>query len=122
MRSIRPVVGVYLCFVLVLSSSAQQTTIQTPQASVLLQSAFAALVGANPITDVTLTGTARRIAGSDDESGTATLKAVSGASRVDLNLSSGTRSEVWNNLSGSPVGTWSGPDGVSHQISFHSLL
>src|SRR5258708_12111052 len=86
MRSIRPVVGVYLCFVLVLSSSAQQTTIQTPQASVLLHSAFAALVGANPITDVTLTGTARRIAGSDNESGTAPLKAVSGPSRFSLNL------------------------------------
>ena len=122
MRSIRPVIGVYLCFVLVLSTSAQQTTTQAGQASALLQSAFAALVGASPVNDVTLSGTAHYIAGSDDETGTATLKAVSGASRVDLNLSSGTRSEVWNNLSGSPVGTWSGPDGVSHPISFHNLL
>src|SRR6266436_4088545 len=122
MRPIRPLAVVYLCFVLVLSTSAQQTTTQAGQASVFLQSALAALAGANPVTDVTLSGTAHYIAGSDDESGTATLKAVSGASRVDLNLSSGTRSEVWNNLSGSPVGTWSGPDGVSHPISFHNLL
>jgi hypothetical protein len=92
------------------------------QAPALLQSAFAVLVGANPLTDVTLTGTARRIAGSDDESGTATLKAVSGASRLDLSLPSGQRSEFRNASGNTPAGTWSGPDGVSHDIAFHNLL
>jgi hypothetical protein len=62
MRSIRPVAVVYLYFALVLSTSAQQTTIQAPQASVFLQSALAALSGANLVTNVTLTGTPRRIA------------------------------------------------------------
>ena len=69
-----------------------------------------------------MTGTARRIAGSDDETGTATLKAVAGASRTDLNLSSGPRSEIQNCSGASPVGAWSGPDGVAHAISFHNLL
>jgi hypothetical protein len=70
---------------------------------------------------VTLTGTANYIAGSDDETGTATLKAIVGASRMNLNLSSGPRSEVVN-TSASPAGTWSGPDGVSHQMSGHNLM
>ncbi|HVS89752.1 MAG TPA: hypothetical protein VHF01_16215 [Candidatus Acidoferrum sp.] len=122
MRSIRPVAAVYLCFVLVLSTSAQQSLAPPRQAPALLQSAFAALGGANPVTDVTLTGTARRIVGSDDESGTATLKAVSGASRLDLSFPSGQRSEVRNASGDKLVGTWSGPDGVSHGIAFHNLL
>jgi hypothetical protein len=122
MRSIRPVAVVYFCFALVLSTSAQQSPAPPVQAPVLLQSALAALAGANHVTDVTLSGTAHYIAGSDDETGTATLKAIAGASRIDLSLSSGPRGEVWNNLSGSPVGMWSGPDAVSHPISFHNLL
>src|SRR6266481_8234655 len=107
MRCLQPPAVVYLCFVLVLSTSAQQTTTQAQQASVFLQSALAALAGANPVTDVTLSGTAHYIAGSDDETGTATLKAIAGASRIDLNLSSGPRSEIYNSSGGSPAGTWS---------------
>jgi hypothetical protein len=122
MRSIRTLPVVCFCFLLVLSTSAQQTTTQATQASVFLQSALAALVGTNSITDVTLTGSARRIAGSDDESGTATLKAVSGASRFDFSFPSGPRNEVLNSSGDTPTGTWSGPDGVSHDIAFHNLL
>jgi hypothetical protein len=122
MRSIRPVAVVYLCFVLVLSTSAQQSPAPPVQAPALLQSALAALSGANPVADVTLTGTARRIAGSDDESGSATLKAISGASRLDFNFPSGQRSEVRNASGDAPVGTWSGSDGVNHDIAFHNVL
>jgi hypothetical protein len=123
MRSIRPVAAVYLCFFLVLSTSAQQSPAPPVQAPALLQSALAALAGANSVTDVTLTGTARRIAGSDDESGTATLKAIAGgASRVDLTLPSGQRTEIMNISSGQPAGTWIGTDGVSHAIAVHNLL
>jgi hypothetical protein len=110
-------------FVFVLSfliPCAAQTT--SPQAVQYLQRALAALSGSTPVSDVTLTGTAQRIAGSDDETGTATLKAIVGASRMDLNLSSGPRSEVQNSSGASPAGAWSGPDGVSHAISFHNLL
>jgi hypothetical protein len=105
--------------------AAQQSPSTSPQAVQYLQRALAALSASTPLADVTLSGSAHYIAGSDDETGTATLKAVVGASRIDLNLSSGPRSEIQNsqNSSGaSTVGAWSGPDGVSHPISFHNLL
>ena len=105
------------------SSLAQQSTTTDAQAKTILQQSFAALSGSTSITDVTLSGTARRIAGSDDETGTAVLKALAaGASRVDLSLSSGQRVEVQNTLSAQPAGAWSGADGVSHPISYHNLM
>jgi hypothetical protein len=95
----------------------------SPQAATLLARSAAALTGNVALSDVTLTGTARRIAGSDDESGTAVLKAIAGgASHVDLSLSSGQRSEVHNVTTTEPTGAWSGPDRVSHPIAFHNLL
>jgi|ERR1700674_29139 len=96
MHFLRSLGVVYLCLALVLSATAQQSPAPPAQAPVLLQSAFAALAGATSVSDVTLTGTARRIAGSDDETGTATLKAVSGASRLDFSFPSGPRSELRN--------------------------
>jgi hypothetical protein len=112
-----------LSFVLVLSfliPSAAQTT--SPQAVQYLERALAALSGSTPTSDVTLSGSAHYIAGSDDETGTATLKAIVGASRMDLNLSSGLRSEIQNSSGGSLAGSWSGPDGVAHAISYHNLM
>jgi len=108
----------------VLASAAQQApTASSAQAIQLLQRALLGLSGGAPLTDITLTGTARRIAGSDDDTGTAVLKALaSGASRMDLNLSTGPRSEIQDNSGASPAGTWSGPDSVAHAISFHNLL
>ncbi len=104
-------------------TSARQTPSTDPQATALLQKSLFALSGGQTLTDVTLSGTARRIAGSDDESGTATLKAISGdASRVDLSLPSGVRSEILNSTTAPPSGSWSGPDGVSHPIAYHNLL
>ena len=72
------------------AAAAQQTMQQAVQ---LLRQALSALGVSSPINDITLSGTAHYVAGSDDETETATLKAISGASRVDLNLSSGPRSE-----------------------------
>jgi hypothetical protein len=109
-----------LSFSIPLIPSAAQTA--SPQAVQYLQKALAVLSGNTPTTDVTLTGTARRIAGSDDETGTATLKAVAGASRIDLNLSSGPRSEVINTSAASLGGMWSSPDGVTHPISYNNLF
>jgi hypothetical protein len=94
------------------------------QAVAALGQAIAALGGAGTgaVNDVTLTGTARRIAGSDDETGTAVLKALrTGEARIDLTFSSGQRSEVRGNSVNGPVGSWTGPDGVSHASSFHNL-
>ncbi len=61
------------------------TATSQPQASTLLAQAAAALTGSTTISDVTLTGNAQSIAGSDNESGTVTLKAMAaGESRMDL--------------------------------------
>jgi hypothetical protein len=69
-----------------------------------------------------LTGTAEWIAGSDDETGTVVLKTISGADRLDLSLSAGTRSEIRSSTASGPVGSWIGPDGVSHAMAQHNLL
>ncbi len=105
------------------SVTAQQATASSPQATALLQKSLAALSGGHPLTDVTLSGTVRRIAGSDDESGTVVLKALAtGANRMDLTLPGGNRSETLNTSSADPAGAWSGPDGVFHPIAYHNLL
>src|ERR1039457_4636547 len=92
----------FLCSLGSLSLEAPQSTsppalaplVSDPQAVSLLQKSLAAQVGAVQVADVTLAGTARRIAGSDDETGTATLKATGvGDSRMDLSFPSGNRSE-----------------------------
>jgi len=103
---------------------AQQASPPAVSAPALLQRSLAAQVGNTQISDVTLTGTARRIAGSDDESGTVTLKALSsGATRLDFNFPSGLYSEFKSfDSSGVPVGGWSGPDGTSHSMVSHNLL
>lgn len=118
-RSLFPFI---LAFSFLIPSAAQQTASSSPQAVQYLQRALAALSASTPVSDVTLSGSAHYIAGSDDETGTATLKAIAGASRMDLNLSSGPRSEIQNSSGGSPTGTWSGPDGVAHAMAFHNLL
>lgn len=122
MRRIHILLVVCLALFLSESGKAQQTLPAGLQAQSLLQQSLVALTGGKSIADVTLSGTARRIAGSDDDTGTAVLKALaSGAGRSDLSLSSGQRSEV-SNLSGPPSGAWSGPDGISHPIAFHNLV
>ena len=123
MRVARLVLSVSLAFFLSLSLAAQQTATSSPQALLLLQRSAAALSGGQTLTDVTLSGTAHRIAGSDDDTGTAVLKALaSGASRMDLTLSSGQRSEIRTLSASTPAGAWSGPDGISHEMAFHNLL
>ncbi len=135
---------------LILSSSQRangQTSTSTPpatsdpQAVALVQKALITLTSGASITDVTLTGSARRIAGSDDETGTATLTATSaGDSKVALSFPSGNRAEIRNHsavpLPGAlplgvpanvasqpqPAGAWSGPDGALHPIVGHNLM
>jgi len=110
----------------VTAMQAQQSPPPAPrdaQAVLVLQRSLAALAGTSTINDVTLTGTATRIAGSENESGTVTLKATAvGQGRVDLSLPSGQRSEVIDISQASPVGSWSGPDGDWHPIAAHNLF
>jgi len=123
MRVARLALSVSLAFFLSLSLAAQQTATSSTQALLLLQRSAAALSGGQALTDVTLSGTARRIAGSDDESGSATLKALTtGETRIDLVFASGTYTEVRAFPNSGPTGSWVGPDGVIHAISQHNLL
>jgi hypothetical protein len=113
------VIGV--CCLLSISLSGQQTA--SSPALLYLQRSYSQLVASNSITDVTLTGSVRRIAGSDDETGTVVFRALSvGASRMDLGLTSGPRTEIHSLAVNPPVGRWSGPDGAPHSISFHNLI
>jgi hypothetical protein len=92
------------------------------QAATLLAQSSKALTGSAVVNDVTLTGTAERIAGSDDETGAAVLKALaSGVGRLDLNFASGSRTEMAD-LSNAPTGAWRGPDRIIHAVPFHNLL
>jgi hypothetical protein len=148
MRMLRPLclVAVF-CFVS-LTTPAQQTTAAAtppttsdPQAVALIQRALAVLTGGVSVSDVTLAGTVQRIAGSDTEAGTATLKATTlGDSWIGLVLPSGNRREIRNHaaapLPGSlpslapavatqavqPAGAWSGPDGVIHGIANQNVM
>lgn len=119
----------WVCFLLlslfVSPASAQQTTTLTsdPQAVSFATKALAALTGGKPITDVTLTGTAARTAGSDAETGTITLKALGPtSSRVEFAGSGGNRAEIRNSSPGFPQGAWVGTDGVSHAMAYHNCV
>src|SRR6266478_6265819 len=114
-------------FILISNSSAgipqsTSTTTSSPQAATLLAQSAKLLTGSGDVGDGTLTGTAEWIAGSDDETGTAVYKAVSGAHRLDLTFRNGTRSEIVSTSNGIPSGSWIGPDGVSHSIANHNLM
>ncbi len=123
------------------STSAPTSVTSDPQAVALIRRSLSALTGSVPATDVTLTGTARRIAGPDDETGTAMVKATAiGDSAMELMFPSGPRIELRNHSgtppAGSlpsdmptaaatvarPVGVWSGPDGIAHPIAVHNLM
>jgi len=119
-----PLATLTLLFSSILAAAPQQSIVQSDsQALLLAQRALNLLSGGTAISDVTLAGTATRIAGSDNESGTVVLKALaSGQSRMDLSLPSGTRSELRAVASdGSPAGEWSGPDGTPLPITNHNL-
>jgi hypothetical protein len=98
------------------------TTATSPQAATLLAQSAKALIGATTVNDVTLTGTAEWIAGSDDETGTASFKGVKGSYRLDLTFRNGTRSEIVSPVGGTPAGNWVGLDGTTHPISNHNLM
>jgi hypothetical protein len=95
----------------------------SPQASQILQQSLSALNGNNRTLDVTLKGSAHYIAGSDEETGTATLQAIAaGASLVDLSLPSGEHKEFRNLTVDPPSGQWVGPDGVKHAVAYQNLI
>lgn len=120
-------VFVLLLTTLVLSpkaqTPAQTTAAKDPRAVSLLSGAVSALAGGTNITDVTLTGTATRTAGSDVETGAVTLQALGGLNgRTQMTLTNGPWTEVIHQSQGAPAGQWSGSDGVAHAMAQHNAL
>jgi hypothetical protein len=115
----RPLVLVLFLTALVSSPIKAQTTApaRDPQAVTLIASSLKALTGGVSVNDVVLQAGANYVAGSDEESGTATLTASGNQqSLVQLNLSGGPRQEIRNG----PAGAWSGPDGTLHLMATHN--
>jgi hypothetical protein len=93
----------------------------SPQAVTLLAQSTNALTGSVAVNDVTLTGTVERIAGSTDESGTVTLKALTtGEASLAITLPSGTLTEVHSSMANGPAGNWISADATVHQIPMHN--
>jgi len=117
-----PARAVILFVALVPSAFPQQTTPTAP-GSAILQKALSALDPSGAVKDITLSGTARRIAGSDDETGTVVARGAAGNStKLALNFPSGPRVEARSVDAGVLAGSWSGPDGVAHQAAYHNAL
>ena len=92
-----------------------------PLAVSLAQNAIAGLTGGMTLNDVTLSGNVISILGSDYETGTATLMAKGLVeSRLDLNLSGGTRSDVRNLTNGFPAGAWQKNSGTPNAYAQHN--
>jgi hypothetical protein len=123
MRYFSLAVSIVISLGLPFGSLPQTLNAASAQGPSFVQRSLAALTGGQSVTDMTATATAHSIAGSEDETGTATLKAVAtGSSRLDLTLTSGSRSEIVDSSSASRSGTWSGSDRVAHQTAFQNLL
>jgi hypothetical protein len=102
---------------------AQNPPASNPQALTFAAQSIAALTGGNPISDLTITGSVTWIAGSDEETGSATLLALgTGESRVDLGLTNGTRTEIRDAQTGTPLGKWIAPSGASGKFATHNCL
>ncbi len=100
-----------------LALAAPQTVARDPQALNLVASALKALTGPVAVNNVTLQAIASYVAGSDEETGTATLTARGNQeSLVQLNLSGGARQEIRNG----PAGAWSGPDATPQSMATHN--
>jgi len=96
---------------------AQNQPPSNPQALAYAAQAIAAMTGGQSISDVTLAGTATWNT-SSSQTGTATLRALgTGESRMDLALTSGTRTEIRDAQSGPQLGEWINPDSSSGQFA-----
>jgi hypothetical protein len=105
-----PVAALFVVATLPCFAGTKNTPTSNPQALSYAAQSIAALTGGNSITDVTLTGSATWTSGSDTETGDATLLASGTAeSRMDLGLSSGTRTEIRDSQTGTTLGKWITP-------------
>jgi hypothetical protein len=99
------------------SSTTTATGSTGANATSLLGQLSTAFSGGNVVHQVQLTGNASWHAGSLNDTGSATLSAATtGASQLQLSLSSGTRTETASGEGTSLICTWAGEDGVTHSI------
>jgi hypothetical protein len=112
---VRYAAGAFLFITLASCASwAQNPPASDPQALAYAAQSIAAIVGNVSISDVTLTGNVAWTAGSDSETGTATLLASgTGESRMNLVLPSGTRTEIRDASTGASLGQWINQNGTS---------
>lgn len=113
---------VWLCLLCMVSTASilvgQNPPASSPQALNYAARSMAALTRGAMIADVTLSG---NVTWNGSETGTATLRASgTGESRVDLALTSGTRTEIRDVQNDAPVGRWSNPDHRSGRIAFQN--
>ncbi len=107
-----------------ISALAQPTTTapqpvaqRDPQALSLLSQSLAAMTKGRPITDVKLQAQVTRTAGSETDTGSATLEAAAyDKSNTNLALTSGPRAEIRNGSDG----VWSGVDAKRHPVPMHN--
>lgn len=113
-HGIRLLAFILCCSFLLLS----QQPPSDPQAVSYAGQAISALTGNLPLSDVTLTGNAVW-SGSASATGAAVMLRALGTneSRIDLTLSAGTRTEIRDAQTGTPLGEWINPDGKSGQFS-----
>jgi hypothetical protein len=103
------------------NTSAQNAPASNAQALSYAAQSIAAMTQGSTISDVTLTGMATWTAGSDTETGAATLLALgTGESSINLALSGGTRTEIRDASSGTPRGKWTNQTGATGMFSFHN--
>jgi hypothetical protein len=120
----RPVVICVALFVALPSfaSTKKQPAVSDPRAVAYAAQSVAAMTGLATIRDVTITGNVTWTFGPDPDAGTGTFRAVgTGESRIDLELSSGTRTEIRDASTGAPLGKWTAPK-ASGQFAFHNCL
>ena len=99
---------------------AQSQPTSDPTALAFASQSIMAMTGGNPVSDVTLTGNSTWIAGSDNETGAATLYAKGTESRIDLNLTGGTRTDIRNDFGTYPQGTSVVGSGTQQTWALHN--
>ena len=114
-------ISLYFILLLLLAGRAPGQTapvpVSSPQAIALANKSLESLAGGTALTDITIQANVGYVAGSDEETGTATLVARGDAdSIVTLNLSGGQRQEIRNSVQGA----WVGPDGTPHATGIHN--
>src|SRR5580692_711756 len=87
----------------------------------LLHKVAQSFFGGQGLTSINLSGSARRIAGALDETGEMSLSAsADGTSSLEMNLTSGKRTESQGPFADGQPCFWSGVNGINHPASAHN--